>query len=351
MTSGPTRTSGSRGSPTGTLPYAAASRSTSASAIGLVHDQAAQARAALARCSDRREEDAADDEVEVGARRDDRRVVPAELEERAAEPRSHPRRQLLAHRRRARRGDERDAIVVGELNGPVGATDDELEEPVGDAAEPRRGALEERRRGESRERRSLRRLPDHRVSAHERQRGVPAPHRDREVEGADHGDRPERMPRLREPVTGALRRDRATVQLPRETDGEVADVDHLLHLAEAFLGDLPDLERDERTERLLLAAKLLAEQADELAATRSRHLAPGGEGLRRPPDRCLCLRRIGAGDVRDLRTGDRGADDEVASGRLRGVDTEAFEQVGNCGNGVDGRHGMSSWSVSTQSSM
>ena len=84
------------------------------------------------------------------------------------------------------------------------------------------------------------------------------------------GDGAERMPRLGEPVAGALRGDRAAVQLPRETDGEVADVDHLLHLAEPLLRDLPHLERDERAERLLLAPELLAEQAHELAALRRR---------------------------------------------------------------------------------
>ena len=80
----------------------------------------------------------------------------------------------------------------------------------------------------------------------------------------------ERMPRLREAVARALRRDRAAVELPREPDREVADVDHLLHLAEPLLRDLPDLERHERAERLLLAAQLLAEQAHELAAMRCR---------------------------------------------------------------------------------
>ena len=137
---------------------------------------------------------------------------------------------------------------------------------------PKRSAARSKQRhaGERGQRRALGRLPDHGVAADERERGVPAPDGDREVEGADHGDRAERMPRLGEAVAGALRRDRAAVELPREADGEVADVDHLLHLAEPLLRDLPDLERDERAERLLLAAQLLAEQAHELAAVRRR---------------------------------------------------------------------------------
>ncbi len=78
-------------------------------------------------------------------------------------------------------------------------------------------------------------------------------------------------------MTRALGRDRAAVQLAREADREVADVDHLLHLAETLLRDLPDFQRDERAERLLLAAQLVAEEPDELAAMRAWDVAPRGE--------------------------------------------------------------------------
>ena len=102
------------------------------------------------------------------------------------------------------------------------------------------------------------------------ERGVPAPHRNGKVERTDHGDRAERMPRLGESVAGPLGGDRAAVELTRETHREIADVDHLLHLAEPLLGDLADLERDERTQGILLATQLLAEQPDELAPMRPR---------------------------------------------------------------------------------
>ena len=112
---------------------------------------------------------------------------------------------------------------------------------------------------------------------------------------------------------GTLRRDRAAVELAREADREVADVDHLLHLAEPLLRDLPDLERDERAERLLLAAQLLAEQPHELATMRAREVAPGGERLGGAADRGIGRGLVGAGDLRDLLAGDRRADDEVAA--------------------------------------
>jgi hypothetical protein len=40
-------------------------------------------------------------------------------------------------------------------------------------------------------------------------------------------------------VPGALGRHRAPIELAREADGEVADVDHLLHLTERLGRDLP----------------------------------------------------------------------------------------------------------------
>ena len=56
-----------------------------------------------------------------------------------------PRRERLAHRRRAGRGDERHAGVVGELQGTIGSAEDELEEAVGSRAVTLGGASEERR--------------------------------------------------------------------------------------------------------------------------------------------------------------------------------------------------------------
>ena len=53
---------------------------------------------------------------------------------------------------------------------------------------------------------------------------------------------PSGMPLLVHPVARALAVHRETVELARETDGEVAHVDHLLHLAEPLGVDLAHLE-------------------------------------------------------------------------------------------------------------
>ena len=63
-----------------------------------MHDQPPQRRAPLAGGAGRREHDAADGEVEVGRRGDDRRVVAAELEEAAAEAGGDHGRDLAPHR-------------------------------------------------------------------------------------------------------------------------------------------------------------------------------------------------------------------------------------------------------------
>ncbi len=204
---------------------------------------------------------------------------------------------------------------------------------------PKRSAArrEQRRRRDRREGRPLGRLPDHRVAADQGEGGVPAPHRDREVERADHGDGPERVPRLRQSVARALGGDRLPVQLPREPDREVADVDHLLDLAEPLLRDLPHLERDERAERLLLAAELLAEEAHELTAPRRGDVAPRLEGGDGAGDGGVGGRRVRARDPTDLLAGDRRANDELALGHAPWVDAQALEEPAR--GGSDGRGG------------
>ena len=237
--SGPTSVPGSRGSPIGHARVGAREPADELVGDRLVHDQPAQARAALPGGADRGEEDAADDEVEVGARRHDRGVVAAELEQRAAEAGGDARGELLAHLRRAGRRDERDARIVGELHGAVGAADHELGEPV---------------RARRRTARPPARSSDMQASAVSGVRSdgfqiTGSPQTSASAAFQLHTA----TGKLKAVITatgpsgchvsvrrwpGPLRGDRAAVELARETDGEVADVDHLLHLAEALLRDL-----------------------------------------------------------------------------------------------------------------
>src|SRR5690349_8782043 len=87
------------------------------------------------------------------------------------------------------------------------------------------------------------------------------------------------MPLLVHAVLRTLRMHGVAVEHARLADGEVGDVDHLLHLAQPLGLDLAVLERDQRAEIVLRDTQRLAQQADGLAAARRRHAAPRGGGL------------------------------------------------------------------------
>jgi hypothetical protein len=82
------------------------------------------------------------------------------------------------------------------------------------------------------------------------------------------------MPLFHHAMAGPLGRERQAVQLAREPDREVTNVDHLLHFAVAFRADLAHLERDEIAQRLLEFPERVAEIAHEVAALGRRPLAP-----------------------------------------------------------------------------
>ena len=81
--------------------------------------------------------------------------------------------------------------------------------------------------------------------------------------------------------SGALGRDRESVQLARQAHGEVADVDHLLHLAATFLQELAGLERHQQAESVLGRTQRVAIAAHQLAAPRRGHVAPSPLGCGR----------------------------------------------------------------------
>ena len=147
-------------------------------------------------------------------------------------------------------------------------------------------------------------------------RGVPGPDRGREVERADHADDAERVPGLHQPVPGALGGHRPAVELPGETHGEVADVDHLLDLAPRLGGDLADLEADQGRHVVLVHGEQLAEALDQGAAHRGRHRAPLQEGGPRPRDRVVDGRAVDPAEVDEPLTVHRRGVHHVAADRV-----------------------------------
>ena len=85
------------------------------------------------------------------------------------------------------------------------------------------------------------------------------------------------MPALEQMVARTFGGDRQAIQLAREADREVADVDDFLHFAQPFAEDLAGLERDEFPERLLVAAHAAREATHQFAAHRRGYGAPGEE--------------------------------------------------------------------------
>ena len=314
-------------------------------------DQPARGGAALAGGADRAEEHGAHRHVEVGVGGDDDGVVAAELEQRPAEAPGDHLGDAPADRRRPGEGDERQA-GVGEhpfADGAAGA-DDQGEDAghavighhlVGDALHRQGG-----------ERRRLGRLPHHRVAADGGDRRVPRPDGDREVEGGDDPDRPERMPLFHHPVPGPLGRDGQPVELTRQAGREVADVDHLLHFAVALGADLAHLERDQIAQRLLGVAQRLARgRAPASPRFGRRHRPPGGEGGSGRVDRAVVVgvggqlhRGQGLAGARVVRRVQGGVGGERPVARagghagIHGGEAEPLEDGGGGGDVGDG-HG------------
>ena len=88
-------------------------------------------------------------------------------------------------------------------------------------------------------------LPDHRVAADQAIIAFQAQTATGKLKAADHADRPQRMPLFGQAVLRPLAGDRQSVELPAQTDREIADVDHLLDFAAGFAGDLAGFQRDQ----------------------------------------------------------------------------------------------------------
>jgi hypothetical protein len=137
------------------------------------------------------------------------------------------------------------AVVVHQHLADVALAQQQAQQAFGCIAEAFDGALRDGMHRQRGQRRFFRRLPHHRVAAHQRERRVPRPHGHGKVEGRDHAAHAQRMPGFHHAVLGALGGQREAVELARQADREVADVDHFLHFARAFGRDLAGLQRDE----------------------------------------------------------------------------------------------------------
>ena len=281
-------------------------------------DQPPQRGAALAGGADGREQDGADRHVEVGGRRDDHRVVAAELENGAPEPGGDLRPDRRAHPGRAGRRDDRHVPRGDQRLADRRAADDDLRQPV-------------RRVGPKRfEARSKTFIAASALSGvlsdgfqitGSPQTSASAAFHDQTATGklkaemTAHGPIGCQVSIMRWP--GRSEAMVEAVDLARQADGEIADVDHFLHFAETLGDDLAGFEGDHRAERLLGGAQFLAEQADEFAPARRRDVAPGGEGAFARATTAGMSESVVSRHAGDLRAVDRRAHDERAAAEIR----------------------------------
>ena len=82
------------------------------------------------------------------------------------------------------------------------------------------------------------------------------------------------MPGFAHVVARTFRGDGQAVELTRQANGEVADVDHLLYFAQAFLGDLARLPRHQFAQVRLVFTQQVTELAHQLTPAWRRDFAP-----------------------------------------------------------------------------
>ena len=149
-------------------------------------------------------------------------------------------------------------------------------------------------------------------------------------------------------MLGALGGDGQAVELAGEADGEVADVNHLLHFAFAFGEDFAGLECDEAPEVAFGVAQGVAELADDFAAFGGGDELPLLEGfLGAAGGAFVFVRGGGADGGEDAAVNGRKARQGLAAAQplaaedagVIGAEAEFLEQGGGGGGGGGGAFG------------
>src|SRR5699024_6167464 len=125
----------------------------------------------------------------------------------------------------------------------------------------------------------LRRLPHHSIAADQGQSRVPGVDGYREVEGGDDTDDTEWMPGLHESVARALGRHGQAVEHAGLSDGEVANIDHLLNLTLSLGHGLTGFCLNQHSQITLVLSQQLTPAFHHSAPGRCRDCAPGLESL------------------------------------------------------------------------
>src|SRR5207248_1579068 len=166
--------------------------------------------------------------VDVGARRDNQCIVAAKFEDRPAKSPVNCFGDVESHVGRASSRHQWNPRIVSQFLADRLAVAHEQSKNCRIGAGLATNALGNFRHGNRSERRFFRSFPDRRVATDGGESGVPRPDRHWKIEGGDNRDYAEWVPLLHQTVAGPFRLNRQAIKHARLTDGEVADVDHLL---------------------------------------------------------------------------------------------------------------------------
>ncbi|MPL93022.1 hypothetical protein SDC9_39146 [bioreactor metagenome] len=234
---------------------------------------------------------ARDGRLDIGIVEQDHRRLAAQFQMRALDRAGRGLEHLAPGRDVAGERNHRHLRVVDErrTHGLATAKDD-VDDPLGQhlGEDPRH-----RQRGQ---RRLFRGLEDHGVTRTDRRGDLPRHHHQRIVPGRDRGDDADRVaPDHRGVARQVLARDRPVHGAHGAREEAEAVDDRRQLVAERHVPGLAAVERLEPGERRRLGLDLLGDLQQIARAGGRRGARPGGEGLRRGPDRRLDLRERGLG--------------------------------------------------------
>ncbi len=277
-----------------------------------VHEQTTERRATLTSGAHCAESDCAQCHVEICRWADDTGIVAAEFEDCTSKTLCKAWTNFAAHAGRTGCRKNRNLWAVNENFTNSTVTEYDFSQTFWSIAKTLDGALQDCVTCNSGEQGLFRWLPDNCVTANDSESGVPCPDSNWEVEGRDNADNAERMPGFHHAMASAFGCDGETVELTRQTDCEIADVDHFLYFAEAFRRNLASFERNETAEIFLGSAEFFTQETDQFATLWSWNSAPCAESFVSLVDDLDCIFFAVGLDRSDLFTGDRAEASEVA---------------------------------------
>ena len=245
---------------------------------GLLDDDPAGGGTALAGGADGPEVDGPQGDVDVALVAHDDGTVATQFQDMAAEALLHQGAHVAATGHRACVGDQGHPGVGVDEVADVAAPADGQAADGGVEPEVPQHLLGDLRAGDGREGGLGGRLPQNGIAADQGDGCVPAPDRHGEVEGRDDAHHAQGVPLLLQAVLAALAGHGEAVELPGQAHGEVADVDHLLDLAQALAQGLAHLQGHQLGQGRLVPAQLIAQGLHHLAPLGRRHLLPGRKG-------------------------------------------------------------------------